>query len=125
MHVRPEQVLAAAEASGLLPLFHTLKIRTDAQSLERAVDWLALQGADTVADLRALPPGTYTCKELAESLGLPVVQAQRLLTALEGANSSCNPSPAAGSAQPTALDTTQVLTSRTRCSRRRRARRSR
>jgi hypothetical protein len=87
LHVRPKQVLAAAEASGLLPLFQSLKIRTDAQSLERAVGWLALQGADTVADLRALPPGTYTCKELAESLGLPVVQAQRLLTALEGAKS--------------------------------------
>ena len=48
--------------------------------------WLAVQGAETVADLRELPPGTYTCKELAESLGVPVVKAQRLLTALEGAN---------------------------------------
>ena len=124
--MRPEQVLAAAEASGLLPLFHTLKIRTDAQSLERAVDWLALQGADTVADLRALPPGTYTCKELADGLGLPMLTAQRLLTALEGAKSSCNPQPAAGSAPPTArMVTAQVLTSRTRCSRRRWARRSR
>jgi hypothetical protein len=87
LQVRPEQVLAAAEASGLLPLFQTLKISTDAPSLERAVDWLTLQGADTVADLRALPPGTYTCKELADSLGLPVVQAQWLLTTLEGAKS--------------------------------------
>jgi hypothetical protein len=48
------------------------------QSLERAVKWLADQGAHTVADLRELPPGTYTCKELAESLGLPLVKAQRL-----------------------------------------------
>ena len=47
--------------------------------------WLTLQGADMVADLRELPPGTYTCKELAESLGLPLLKAQRLLTALEGA----------------------------------------
>ena len=47
--------------------------------------WLADQGADTVVDLRELPPGTYTCRELAESLGLPLVKAQRLLTALEGA----------------------------------------
>jgi hypothetical protein len=79
-----EQVLAAAEASGLLPLFETLKISTDVQSLERAAHWLTLQGADTVADLRELPPGTYTCKELAESLGLPMLKAQRLLMALEG-----------------------------------------
>ena len=46
--------------------------------------WLTLQSAKTVADLRELPPGTYTCKELAESLGLPLIKAQRLLTALEG-----------------------------------------
>jgi hypothetical protein len=54
------------------------------------MSWLADQGADTVADLRELPPGTYTCKELAESLGLPVVKAQRLLTALEGARSAAS-----------------------------------
>ena len=80
-----EQVRAAAAESGLLPLFQTLNLGTDVPSLERAMNWLADQGADTVADLRELPPGTYTCKELAESLGLPVVKAQRLLTALEGA----------------------------------------
>ena len=122
MQVRPKQVLAAAAASGLLPLFQTLKISTDAPSLERAVDWLALQGAGTVADLRALPPGTYTCKELADGLGLPVVQAQRLLTALEGAKSSCHPSPCA----PDRTDlATQVLTSRNQRSRVRWASRSR
>jgi hypothetical protein len=86
-----EQVRAAAAATGLLPLFQTLDLGTDAPSLERAVNWLALQGAQTVADLRELPPGTYTCKDLAEDLGLPLVQAQRLLTALEGTKSSCNP----------------------------------
>jgi hypothetical protein len=85
-----QQVRAAAEASGLLPLFESLNLSTDAPSLERAVNWLADQGADTVADLRELPPGTYTCKELAESLGLPVVKAQRLLTALEGARSAAS-----------------------------------
>ena len=74
-------------ASGLLPLFESLSLGTDAPSLERAVNWLADQGADTVADLRALPPGTYTCSKLAEGLGLPLVKAQRLLTALEGAKS--------------------------------------
>ncbi len=58
------------------------------QSLERAAHWLTLQGADTVADLRELPPGTYTCKELADSLGLPMLKAQRLLTALEGTRPS-------------------------------------
>ena len=82
-----EQVHAAAEASGLLPLFKALNLSTDVQSLERAMHWLTLQGADTVADLRELPPGTYTCTKLAESLGLPLVKAQRLLTALEGAKS--------------------------------------
>ena len=54
-------------------------------SLERAAHWLTLQGADTVADLRELPPGTYTCTKLADSLALPLIKAQRLLTALEGA----------------------------------------
>ncbi len=66
-------------------MFEALKISTEVESLERAAHWLTLQGADTVADLRELPPGTYTCKELAESLGLPLLKAQRLLTALEGA----------------------------------------
>ena len=84
--------------------------------------WLTLQGADTVADLRELPPGTYTCKELAESLGLPVVQAQRLLTALEGAKSSCHPSPRTPDRTDLAM---QVLTSRNQRSRVRWARRSR
>ncbi len=83
-----EQVLDAATASGLLPLFQSLNLGTDAPSLGRAIKWLADQGADTVADLRALPPGTYTCSKLADSLGLPVVKAQRLLTALEGAKSA-------------------------------------
>ena len=46
--------------------------------------WLKHQGAGKVADLRALPPGTYTCKDLADSLGLPMLKAQRLLTELEG-----------------------------------------
>jgi hypothetical protein len=84
-----EQVRAAAEASGLLPLFQTLDLGTDAQSLERAGDWLADQGAKTVADLRELPPGTYTCSKLADGLGLPMLTAQRLLTALEGAKDRC------------------------------------
>ena len=46
------------------------------------------QGADTVADLRELPPGTYSCKDLADGLGIPMLKAQRLLTALEGTKSS-------------------------------------
>jgi hypothetical protein len=79
-----KQVLAAAEASGLLPLFKALNLSTDVQSLERAMHWLMLQGADTVADLRELPPGTYTCTKLADGLGVPLIKAQRLLTALEG-----------------------------------------
>ena len=83
-----EQVRAAAEASGLLLLFQKLNLDTDAQSLERAAHWLKLQGARTVADLRELPPGTYTCKDLADSLGLPLIMAQRLLTAIEGTKSS-------------------------------------
>jgi hypothetical protein len=45
---------------------------------------LTLQGADTVADLRELPPGTYTFTKLADSLGLPLIKAHRLLTALKG-----------------------------------------
>ena len=117
-----EQVRDAAAASGLLPLFESLNLGTDAPSLERAMTWLAVQGAETVADLRELPPGTYTCKELAESLGVPVVKAQRLLTALEGAKSSCHPSPCA----PDRTDlATQVLTSRNQRSRVRWASRSR
>ena len=120
--MRPKQVFAAAAASGLLPLFETLKISTDAPSLERAGHWLTQQGADTVADLRELPPGTYTCKELADGLGLPMLTAQRLLTALEGAKSSCHPSPRA----PDRTDlATQVLTSRNQRSRARWASRSR
>jgi hypothetical protein len=50
--------------------------------------WLKHQGADTVADLNQLPPGTYSCKDLAESLRLPMLKAQRLLSALEGTKSS-------------------------------------
>ncbi len=46
--------------------------------------WLKHQGADTVADLNQLPPGTYSCKDLADDLGLPMLKAQRLLSALEG-----------------------------------------
>ena len=86
-----EQVRDGAAASGLLPLFQELNLvvlDTDVQRLERAVNWLVLQGARTVADLRELPPGTYTCKELADSLGLPLIMAQRLLTAIEGTKSS-------------------------------------
>jgi hypothetical protein len=52
------------------------------------VTWLKQQGADTVADLRELPPGTYLCKDLADDLGLPLLKAQRLLSALEGTTSS-------------------------------------
>jgi hypothetical protein len=84
-----EQVREAAEASGLLPLFQTLHLDTDAQSLERAGSWLADQGARTVGDLRELPPGTYACSKLADGLGLPMLTAQRLLTALEGAKDRC------------------------------------
>jgi hypothetical protein len=50
--------------------------------------WLKHQGADKVADLNQLPPGTYSCKDLAESLGLPMLKAQRLLSAFEGTKSS-------------------------------------
>jgi hypothetical protein len=50
--------------------------------------WLKHQGADTVADLNQLPPGTYTCKDLADGLGMPMLKAQRLLSALEGTKSS-------------------------------------
>ena len=82
-----EQVREAAAASGLLALFESLHLGTDAPSLERAAHWLAHQGAETVADLRELPPDTYTCSKLAEGLGLPLLKAQRLLTALEGAKS--------------------------------------
>ncbi len=84
-----EQVRDGAAASGLLPLFQKLDLDTDAPSLERAVNWLADQGGRTVADLREMPPGTYTCKELAECLGLPPIMAQRLLTALEGMSARC------------------------------------
>jgi hypothetical protein len=81
---------AAAEASGLLPLFQTLNLDTDAPSLERAAKWLADQGARAVGDLRELPPpGTYACSKLADGLGLPMLKAQRLLTALEGAKDRC------------------------------------
>ncbi len=71
-------------ATGLEPLFQTLGLDTDGQSLQRAMHWLKHQGANNVADLRELPPGTYSCRELAESLGLPLLKAQRLLSALEG-----------------------------------------
>jgi hypothetical protein len=108
-----EQVRAAAEASGLLLLFQKLNHDTDAQSLERAAHWLKLQGARTVADLRELPPGTYTCKELADSLGLPLIMAQRLLTAIEGTKSSAIHHKAFHDALPR-----QVLRS---CTRRRRS----
>jgi hypothetical protein len=74
----------ALPASGLEPLFQKLGLGTDAQTLQLAIRWLKRQGANTLADLNHLPPGTYTCKELADSLGLPVVQAQWLLTELEG-----------------------------------------
>ena len=50
--------------------------------------WLKHQGADNVADLNQLPPGTYSCKDLADDLGLPLLKAQRLLSALEGTKSS-------------------------------------
>ena len=106
----------ALEATGLEPLFQALGLDTDAQSVGRAVTWLKQQGADTVTDLNQLPPGTYTCKELAESLGLPLLQAQRLLSALEGATSSGIHHEAALIAEPFAR---QVLSSctRRRCSR--------
>ncbi len=76
--------------------------------------WLKHQGADKVADLNQLPPGTYSCKDLAESLGLPMLKAQRLLTALEGTTSSAIHHEAALNAEPFAR---QVLSS---CTRRRR-----
>ena len=78
----------ALQATGLEPLFQKLGLDTDAQSLRRAMTWLKHQGADTVADLRELPPGTYLCKDLADDLGLPLLKAQRLLSALEGTTSS-------------------------------------
>jgi len=74
----------ALEATGLEPLFQAIGLDTDAPSLQRAMHWLKQQGADKVADLNQLPPGTYSCRELAESLGLPLLKAQRLLSALEG-----------------------------------------
>jgi hypothetical protein len=74
----------ALAATGLKPLFQTLGLDTDKKSLRRAMHWLKHQGANTVADLNQLPPGTYSCKDLAESLGLPLLKAQRLLSALEG-----------------------------------------
>jgi hypothetical protein len=81
---RQEEERLALPASGLEPLFQKLGLGTDAQTLQLAIRWLKLQGANTLADLNHLPAGTYTCKELADSLGLPVVQAQWLLTELEG-----------------------------------------
>ena len=50
--------------------------------------WLKRQGANKVADLNQLRPGTYTCKDLADGLSMPMLKAQRLLSALEGTNSS-------------------------------------
>jgi hypothetical protein len=50
--------------------------------------WLKHQGADNVADLNQLPPGSYTCKDLADGLSMPMLKAQRLLSALEGTKSS-------------------------------------
>jgi hypothetical protein len=77
-------LLAAAAVSGLVSLFQTLNLDTDPQSLIRAMKWLKHQGADTVADLKQLRPGTYTCKDLADGLSLPMIKAHRLLLALEG-----------------------------------------
>ena len=78
----------ALQASGLEPLFQTLGLDTDAPSLQRAMTWLKHQGADKVADLNQLPPGTYRCSKLADNLGLPMLKAQRLLSAFEGTKSS-------------------------------------
>jgi hypothetical protein len=62
--------------------------------------WLKRQGANKVADLNQLRPGTYTCKDLADGLGLPMLKAQRLLSAIEGTNSSAIHHEAALIAQP-------------------------
>ncbi len=75
-------------ATGLVPLFQKLGLDTDVASLQRAATWLKLQGANNVADLNQLPPGTYSCKDLADDLVLPMLKAQRLLSALEGTKSS-------------------------------------
>jgi hypothetical protein len=103
--------LAALAASGLEPLFQELGLDTDAPSLLRAMHWLELQFCvKRVADLK-LRPGTYPCNHLAESLGLPLLQAQRLLSALEGTTSSGIHHEAALNAEPLAQ---QVLSSCTR-----------
>ncbi len=74
--------------TGLEPLFQKLGLDTDMASLERAATWLKHQGANKVADLNQLPPGSYTCKDLADGLSMPMLKAQRLLSALEGTKSS-------------------------------------
>ncbi len=68
-----------------MALFEELGLDTGAQAMQRALAWLTHQGAEHVDELRELPAGTYTCKELADALGLPLIKAQRLLGALEGA----------------------------------------
>ncbi len=78
----------ALAATGLEPLFQAIGLDTDLASLQRAMHWLKRQGADKVADLNQLPPGTYRCSKLADNLGLPMLKAQRLLSALEGTKSS-------------------------------------
>ena len=101
----------ALEATGLEPLFQAIGLDTDAPSLQRAMHWLKQQGADNVAGLNQLPPGTYSCKDLADGLGLPMLKAQRLLSALEGTTSSGIHHEAALNAEPLAQ---QVLSSCTR-----------
>jgi hypothetical protein len=83
---RKEAERIAIAATGLEPLFQAIGLDTDAQSLQRAMTWLKQQGANKVADLNQLRPGTYTCKDLADGLGLPMLEAHRLLLAIEGAS---------------------------------------
>ena len=52
------------------------------KSLVLAVEWLKLQGADTIAELCEHVSGA--CNELVDRLGLPPIKAKRLREALEG-----------------------------------------
>jgi hypothetical protein len=77
MQVQPKQVFDAAKASELLlHLSASLNLGTDVHRLEPAVNRLALQGADTVADFRELP-GTFADDKFSDSLGFPLIKAQR------------------------------------------------
>ncbi len=103
----------AFKATGLEPLFQTLGLDTDAQSVGCAVTWLKHQGADTVANLNQLPPGSYTCTDLADRLSMPMLKAHAAPAVGPRRHEIlCNPPQGAPiSRQPFAR---QVLSSRTR-----------